>query len=83
LGNDDHWPLSGRPALKRREQFWIVVEGDEMAGILYGIAQLIASVGARLSTCLQPDCGAPVAIKRQAYCHITLSESAIRSGWQS
>ncbi|MDO8475060.1 MAG: hypothetical protein Q7W02_02495 [Candidatus Rokubacteria bacterium] len=70
LGKDCQWPLSGRPVLERRAGgFRIVVDGDEMVGILSGIAQLIVEAGDRLRACQDPACGTPfVATKRQAYC---------------
>jgi hypothetical protein len=76
LGTDGEWPLSGRPVLQRQEAgFRIVVAGDEKAGILGGIAALVAVEVDRLKTCKDRKCGAPfIAIKRQEYCTIKHSQ---------
>lgn len=76
LGKDCQWLLSGRPVLQRRENgFRIVVDGDEKAGILGGIAALVVAEGDRLRTCKDRKCGLPfVAIKRQEYCTIKHSQ---------
>jgi hypothetical protein len=78
LGTDARWALSGRPVLERREGgFRLVVDGqgDEMAGILSAVAQLVVEVGEHLRTCADPKCGRPfVAVKRQAYCSVQHSQ---------
>lgn len=75
LGKDAEWSFPGRPCLQRRDGFRMVIEGDEAAGILGGIASLILETGDRLRACDDPACGAPfVATRRQRYCRTSHSQ---------
>jgi len=73
---DGVWPLhqlqpvlykTGGPDSPRRSYFGIRFEGDERAGIIGALAQLIQAAGEHLRACV--ECGLPfVAVKRQEYC---------------
>jgi hypothetical protein len=80
LGKDCQWLLSGRAVLQQRANgFRIAIDGDEKAGILGGIAQLVVEAGERLRACQDPQCGRPfVATKRQVYC-ITKHSMRVRN----
>jgi hypothetical protein len=73
------WRLPAEPALSRKARspgFEYLFLGDERAGVLGGIANLVLEAGDRLRACRQ--CGGPFVAKenRQYYCTPTCSQRA-------
>jgi hypothetical protein len=79
------WPIPAQPALALRPmgstrradnkgpRFRVIFQGDERAGILGAVAQLVIEEGDLLRSCR--ECGRPfVRVRRQEYCSVACSQ---------